>query len=912
MNWSRILTSYFVIAQLVLAPVFSYAGAPELEVQNGQLTDAGKKNAAALSEYAAKMNYDSRVDSANGKMYFIDRESKKTVGEVILRDQKSLMEYSPSTLNKRLSAGIAGLKMANKASMEHAWKSFPVESGAFFLALGGMTAVQLLTNYADNPVGMKQHIEHSLSPVGQLGFFMFMYSQGITSNALSMWMKNPKMGMPIGMLGMTVGMAVQSYFSQVVGDPHIRACAAKIFQNDKSVENACDGAYKYFVLDKKILEGPGIASLLGSFLLITGARMAAGAVLRMVGIELGTLLVPGGVEVKALRWVVTLAVSGANAALFTAVQMKLEQYISYAWKNYFDGKEFVGFNDDLVEKIAAQKKSNWTGKASDLNSEVKDFSKKMEAWRVNNLSDAYGAHQAWSEFLGQLTQMYAASFNFYDTYVPEVLATKDSMIDRVYPLNGVTPKDLSDGSGDHYVNRPDRIEYMQAQTTVDVANMIGQNISSGYYKNMGVLPDQIKSLAAIQAGLANEDLVVKGKAINELNRQFYINSQSHGVNPYLNELSAISRKLGNQPEPLMDPGSGFTASFKYSPSFNETVKGLEFSRMTGLFATANAADFFVVQMMCGPDTSKNEPMISIVKGFPAKFSPPSIALTTSDKDSLCHTYGMTPLMRNAIYKFPAGKKYGSTPEYLRANINPEVSQDFKTWWAQRTEAPMRQAFDGFGKMYKGIIGKLYNGLNETRNSAWNQGLISNGAMNAAFQEIRLYSLILGEMLKDSYKAQHNQALPAEYFNTNLDAKITISAADYMKSEKPLLGLLQRGSRYDFNTLLSANPNADSRSLKIQTELEYQFALMNGLIQKARTQSVLSSAYQDQMKSIEAKLSEFSGLLGVNKDNPAPGLVTLGAEQKALAVTCLELLQSVSQELSMYGNMAGTARYPDSK
>lgn len=929
MNWSKIIASYFVIAQMVLAPALSHAATPGLEVDNGQLTDAGKDRVSALQEYAGKMNYDSRLDLKNNKMFLVSRETNKVVGVVALRDEKSLMEYSPSAINNKLGVQWTNMKLSSKQSMDHAWKSFPVESMAFFLALGGMTAMQLMTNYADNPVGMKQHIEHSLSPVGQMGFFLFMYSQGITTNTLNMWLKRPKLGMPIGMLGMTVGMAVNNYFSQVANDPHIRACVSHFYNGKKgdSNEKPCDGVFKYFIKDKKILEGPGIASLLGSMLVVTGARYAAGAILRIVGIELATLLIPGGIEIKGARWLMSLAGSSINAAAFTVVQMKLEHYMSYAWKNYFDGNEFNELNDKLVAGIENQKKSQWSGKADDMNSDLRDFSQKMSAWRATNLSEAYLAHHNWSTFLNELTSMYTASLTFYDLYVKELVA-KDSLIDLTYPLYGVVPKNMADDHEDNFFLRPDRVEDMQIETAKDVANYIGENLQNGSYKNLGYVKFQTDIMTKIQVGLASGDAAKQGKAILELNnaRRKYAQNVV-GAMQFPGELFKIARMLG-EPNPMFEKGRGYAATMMKSPSMTAPFKDLQYNNYNGLFKTPTVADYFIVQMMCGPDATRNEKVISITKGFPAKFSAPTIALDDEAKETLCYGTATTQIGAERLYNLPVGS-YKTAPEFLRGNINPEIAQNFNAWWESHTEAELKAAFQEFGKQYKGIIEKLYKGLNETKYSSWNRGPISNGVMTAAFQEARLYSLILGEMLKDNYKEQKKIALPAQYFNDAVDRKTVASADLYKKSKKPLLGLLAYAPRFDFATLTGAQPNADSRSLKVQKQLEAEFAILNGLIQKARTQSVKSDEFQNQLKSIEAKISEFSALLGVKKSKEAsdmmpavPGseaasesttsIVTLNPEQRALAVTCLELLQTLSQELSIYGNMAGTARYPDPK
>lgn len=894
MNWFKTLTSYIVVAQIVLVPALSHA----------QNTDG---NTATLTKYAKVSDYDSRLDLQGKKMLLIDRSTRKVAIEIPLRDNKTLTQYSPKALNQKIAAELMKAKIANSAAWSHAVKSFPTESAMFFVALGGMVAVQLFTDYANNPVGMKQHIDHQLSPVGQIGFFMFMYSQGVTSNALNLWLKRPNLAMPIGMLGMTVGLAVQTYFSQVATDPHIRACAASFFKGEtpESDSHPCEDAYKYLVLDKKILEGPGVASLLGTFLISVGGKAALGATLRLIGFEIGMWVAPGGLAMKFGR----LLVNSANIAAFTVIQMKLEHMIGYAWKNYFDGNEFVTFNDSFVAAIEAQKRSQWKSKSSEMAKDLREFSKKMSEWRVNNLSEAYMANQAWSEFLMNLTSMYNASYNFYSTYVDQ-LNSQNSLVDRAYPLNGVTAKGLNAGHEDLYLVRPERIELLQAETTLDVAAKVADRIRGGYYKSLGFNREQLNAVLRIQTGLASEDVNTKGRSILELNNLIRKYSMITVGSPlFSRELQMIHGLLG-QPKPLFEKGRGFAASMLLSPNTMSVYKDLQLDSVNGRFATPDVTDYFVVQMICGPEIARREKVITMLKGFPAQFRPPALTLDDGNKDDLCSSAGQ-PIAKERIYNLPFSG-YKTAPEYLRAKMDPEVAKDFITWWEKGTEAPLKEAFKGFAASYKEVVAKLYKGLNNTQNSSWNRGFISNGALLAAFQELRLYSLILGELLKDSYKTQNKIEIPNIYLNATIDPKITMSAADYAKSKKPLLALLGRASRYDFNTLLSMQPNADSRSLKIQKKLENQFAIMNGLIQKAQKQSVKSETFQNQMKAVEATLSEFSSLFGINKDNPGPGLVTLNEDQKTLAVTCLELLQSISQELAMYGNMAGTASYPEAK
>jgi len=377
---------------------------------------------------------------------------------------------------------------------------------------------------------------------------------------------------------------------------------------------------------------------------------------------------------------------------------------------------------------------------------------------------------------------------------------------------------------------------------------------------------------------------------------------------------------------MFEKGRGFATSFLKSKDMMGSLKDAKVAKVNGRFSTPDITDFYVVQMMCGPEVSQNEKVISIVSGFPAQFKAPALALDEGDKDNLCLGASNQPWAKERIYNLPFSKQK-TVPEYLRANMDPEAAKDFAAWWDKGTESQMKEAFANFKELYKPVASKLFAGLNNTKMSAWNRGLISNGAIIAAFQELRMYNLVLGELLKDTYRAQKKTEIPQNYLSVTLDDKIPLAKQDFEKTQKPLLGHLGRGSRYDFNTLVSKNPNAKSRSLKIQKQLENDFLVLNQLIQKAQKGLVKTKDFQDQMKAIEIRLSDFGALLGVTAAGeskafamPKPGetvqevasLITLSDQQKALAVTCLELLQTVSQELVMYGNMAATGMYQSEK
>lgn len=936
MSWFKTLTCYLVVAQMLLAPVLAHAEQkPEVVTQitsmsfradgtsssTGQnvLTEEGKQRVQSLTKYANNLGYDSRTDLQNKKVLLINRDTKKVEIEIPLTDEKTLKGYSPKTLGQKLSAEMRKVKTAGSAAWSQTVRGLPVESALFFIALGGMVAMDLMTNYANNPVAMQQHIEHSLSPVGTLGFGMFMLGQGVTSNVMSIWLRNPKLQMPIGMLGMTVGFAMQTYFSQVMMDPHLRACAASIFKGEKIEGNdhPCEGAYKYLVLDKKIFTGPTVTALLGSFALGVAAKAAIGKTLRMVGFNIAMWIAPGGAAMK----VVQVAIKVADMVAFTAIQMEMEHMMTYPWKNYWDGKDFVDINDRIVAYIEAQKKSQWSTKPTEMIAELKKFNEKMADWRLNNISEAYMAHQGWEALLKQLTSVYNQSYNFYSTYTSNLLNTEGSKIDRAYPLNGVTPYGLEPGHEDLYVLAPQRVELLQKMTVAEVATEITKKLDEGYYASQGFNQEQLTAVSQIRTGLTSDDLNTIGRALYNLTVLISKNTRNAVGSPrFASELTQIYYKLG-KPEPMFEAGRGYAASMMLSPSTLQNIGAAPVDKVNGRFSTPTSADYFVVQMMCGPEVASGEKVVSVTKGFPAKFNPPALALDNGDKDNLCLGASTTPWENWRIYNLPFSKQK-TAPDYIRANIDPEAAKDFAAWWAKGSDAQMREAFKTFSISYKEIVKKLMEGLDRSERSTWNRGFISNGSLRANMQEISVYLIILGELLKDTYKAQYKTDLPAEYFSKDVDTKIGVDKRDNTLSYKPLLSRLG-SNRYDFNTLISANPNADVRSLKIQKQVGAKVFAIHSLIREAassRGSQVNTTAVNEALSALAAQIKAFGGLLGVQPDEQNPEasegtdatLVTLSEDQKALAVTCLELLQEAANELGMYGNMVLTASYPEPK
>lgn len=917
MTWFKKILVSIALLNIAIGPAFA-----------GNMTDAEKAKMSQYKEYLEPMGYRLVVDENNKKAFVYDKGSNKLAMEIPFGDEENLKKFTPKSLNRMLLDEMVRVKGAGKAAFSHSLKALPTESLIFFVAMGAVVAGQLITNYSQNPVAMKQHIEHQLSPIGVFGFFAFMASQGLTSNVLAMYMTNPKFQHMIPYLGMTVGAFVQSYLSQVASDPNVMACGkvmmgGQITQKDQEAgidADPCAKAYEYLVLKKKIWEfAPGMVSMLASSALAgLGQAMITRAVLKLTGVDIALWLMPGTMELKGIR---LLVVKGLQISAFVAIDAWLNRKVTYAWKNFFDGNDFIDMNNRLNTEVNSLKKSQWSTSSGELKKEIKDFRTKMTEWRMMNLSEVYEAHQAWSENLYQLTSMYNSSYSFYNAFVNEV---RNARYDQQplkpllisYPLNGVPAKNMQQGREDLYFQSPKMVENWQADTVYEAVDFIDQIMKSQDWKY--VYPPEKAQVQKIRDLMNSDDRMKMGEGLLLLNKTIEIAVQSvAATRQYVHILTAIKEKLGGKVDPMLEPGRGFLATYEIAPSTAETLKGTAYYRQVGVFYTPHLTDYLMMQMICGPDVEKGQSAVKNSRGFPSVFLPPQLKASNDDFDQACVTLGSPKLRVDGIFSFPVkaaatGKDYKGFLTYLVENARSSAvgagtgESSFPQWWTQNTESQMRKAFEEYAKGYDGIVANMvrtvyrqnresYSNVfakiwdkvgNSTKNffdrAFWdrvrddkatlNRGPISNGAMNSAFQEERAYLSILNEMLQPT----------AQY-------------------------------KMDLATILTKAPT--QQHLK---EVENQFAILNGLIQQIKVvqvegreaiQSNLENyQLEDQLQKIQGSLTQVSAALGIGDAPAEQAIVKLTDAQKEIAVACLENLQALASEVMMYGSMANAVSW----
>lgn len=885
MKWfSKILTAIAAV-NMILAPV-AQAAANWTEKEKAQL--------AQYRDFLEPMGYTLYVDKESKKAQVFDKTTKKLAMEIPFGEEKQLRKFSPKSINKMMLDEMVRIKNASKASLSHTVRNLPTESAMFFVAMGAVVAGQLITNYSQNPVAMQQHIQHQLSPMGVFGFFTFMYSQGLTSNLLSTYIKNPKFHHMIPYLGMTVGAFLQTYLSSIASDPNVKACAkvmmgGKVSQKDTAAgveEDPCGKAYEYLVIHKKIWEyAPGIASMLiSSGAAALGQALLTKVVLRVTGVDIAVWLTPGTMQVKGLR---LLIVKGLQISAFVALDMWFNRHVTFAWKNLFDGADFHDMNRDMVNHVNTLKTAKWNGSTDNLKHEMKHFHQKMMDWRMINMAEVYEAHHNWSEALKSLTSMFNSSYSFYNDFVNEVRNARfnESQVQpllRTAPLNGVTPLDMAEGREDLYLTHPQFIEGMQLDTVAEAAIKAEALMKSD--KTKYLYPAEKKAINGIIAKLSTGDRDQIGKGLLELNTNMRIAAQNVSSSQnYFHVMNEIRSYMGS-PDPSLEVGRGFGQAYEKAPSTAEALAGTSYYRQVGLFKTPKITDFLVMQMICGPDVEAGGKVVKTPKiagahtGFPSVFLPPTLANQNDEFDPCFGIKADAPVER--IYNWPvraaSGKKYKGFVEYLvyeaRDNaVGTKEESAFPAWWTAKTESQMQKAFGEFSKSYDEIVVKMVRKMYNNERSSFNRGPMANGIINAVFQEERVYLALLQEMLQPSAKFDLK-------FESLLKTAPTHAALKAVESEFFVLNNLLK--KIEVKTI-------EGREV-IQSPLEnYQL--------------------EEQVTKIQTALAGVSTLLGVG-DATEGAVVTLNKQQRDIAVQALEQLQSLAQEVMMYGSMANAVSW----
>ncbi|HEY1079980.1 MAG TPA: hypothetical protein VGE46_07775, partial [Bdellovibrio sp.] len=597
----------------------------------------------------------------------------------------------------------------------------------------------------------------------------------------------------------------------------------------------------------------------------------------------------------------------------------LNRAVTYAWKNMYDGADFYDSNDDINAQINLQKKSNWQSDPKELVSELKLFKKRMSDWRMMNMSSVYEAHQNWSQALQQLTGMYNSSHAFYGDFVNQIRSARfkeETMpnLQKVYLFNGVTAKDQQTGFEDEYHNKPSMVEHSQHETIDDAGQLGLKMMKMDWAKSL--FENERAKLQSIFTKLASGKRDVMAAGLNEIRAEYINNMQNVSVSLHYRQIvQKFFSDLGG-PRPVLEPGRGYLFTYEAAPTTGKTLKGTNFYRKVGQFQTPTITDYFVMQMMCGPDSEKGQSSVRQSMGFASVFLPPQIK-NGADNFKFCDAPPQISYSENEIYSTSVAtstnKIYRGMIDYLVNEARPSIVGDqknpkFEDWWQERTETQMQAAFAQFSKSYDEIVVKLIKGIYEPGRSMFNGrpivrnpvktfeaifteqgrarqlmgGPIFNGAMNAVFQEERIYLKILEEILSPSKEFKMDfanilQTPPAHPMTQAIENEFSNLNALIKK-----IKVMKVGDREVVNSDLE-NTDIEKRVTKVQ----------NMITALGRALGVSDAAKPKE---------------GVPMSAEEAPIANLSENQKLVTVQMLEALQGLATEVMMYGTIANAVSW----
>ena len=815
-------------------------------------------------------------------------------GVIHTSEAAALREQSPQKINDRLIQQMKLVGLATRAGISHSTIRLLPESAMFFGAMGSVVAVQAFRDYAQNPVAFKQFLEHQLSPVGAFSFWTFMASQGVTSNLLSMYLKNPKFQYMIPYLGMSVGFVAQSFVSEIVSDPNVWACSKIMMGLEKPglaltdkqkesglSEDACSAAHEHFILSKKVSQlAPGFASMM---MASVGAAVAQKILIKgateISGVDVALWFVPGALEVKGLKIVL---IDGLRIGLFVHIQSLIDRPVTLGWKNMVDSRLMMDSTVDLSREMNQMKKSQWLGSDQELKASMKDLHEKMQAWRMANLAEVYEAHSNWLQAIGQLTSMYSSSYSYYNAFINEIRnsrfnESKLKLLERASPFIGVVGKGVGGKYADQYFTSPQLVEQYQLQTIDQVISNSEKDLLGP--ESSGLTGGDKKEVRAILSLFKSDDLwqITKGFAALEKARsiayQYWENDRG-----YIAFLNKMKRSLGD-PQPAVLPGQGFNISYLLSPTNFETLKDTAYYRHVGTYTTEHITEFLMMQMICGPDLENKEgSAIKTYMGFPSVFLPPQIK-EAKDTFLFCKSPFET-LSNNTIYNADiqiGNKKYKGFSSYLiheaRASIvGGQKMSNFTNWWESKTEPQMKKAFESFQKSYQQIVIKMIEEVFRTDQDRLNLSPFANGTIKASGQEEKIYLSILQDLIT-----------PAPRLAFDMDRLATWSPTE--------------------PSLKSVMNQIDGLSQLLKEKVQ----VINSRGKKMIVSTLKTSEMTLQMNSIKVQINEISKRLGL-KTKTEKSSLHLTQIQKDLASSCLDKLQDLAMEIVNYGSMANAVSW----
>ncbi len=345
--------------------------------------------------------------------------------------------YIPQTVRDEIHRqydlkGQSAVKIAKNAFMRPAsgnLHGFGAQSILFAGAIGGLMYLQLLTDYASDPLSMVKHLDSLTDPIAHMAFFSFMAANGFASDMLlkkyagvpgrvGKTAFTPKgmvsastMRIAIPYLGMSAGMMASSLTAEVLG--LMKTCVSELLKKKDGVSmmakamgqmDPCDQAkneffnfdnkveqyipmmlsmavsagtltfaQKGYVGGKAIIAGSNAGKKIAGSKLFETASKLSKPTLQFIGLRMAASVTPAGWVFNSIT-VGAALVSLSQAAGFIFVDHSVNPIVSKLWAQFWRAGSVDNYDEALLKFFQHNQKNNWN-----LDSNYTDAVKKHQA-----------------------------------------------------------------------------------------------------------------------------------------------------------------------------------------------------------------------------------------------------------------------------------------------------------------------------------------------------------------------------------------------------------------------------------------------------------------------------------------------------------------------------------------------------
>lgn len=807
-----------------------------------------------------------------------------------------LQNYSPNNFQSKLDE--IHLALSKNKPFETSLQKLPKESLMFFFILGSFSAIELFTQFEKNPMAGMDHLVHQLSPLGIFSFYNFILMNGVTHTVLDTAIKNPKAKFMIPYLSMTAGFVAQSLTSQLLSSASFQTCIKTIttkYTPKTKDEGSCQDLYDKEVITGKILENaPALTSMLISSLASAyGEKFLYQGIYKMTGVNLYLKLASKTLQVGRMTFSI---MNPLQMAAFTALDAYVFQDLVFdKWNRGITANQFHQVNEVLNTSIVSNKSSKWENPKELSNFSIaldKQVATEFRKYRSFNIRKIQESNASWNRFLEGVLKNANMTLAFY-SILSEEIANGGSKLDLKYPLAGIKTPQISDDKKSVFLTKPLYAENMQLFHINESSNQL-EHLKSEALKNHLLYGDEKKWLESSINKLTSNDksLIIESLQFinNELKKKMSIKS------PYYSYLLKIKDVIGDF-NPELEAGFGFLKNIISVQKAENIYKMIP--DYIGIFKIKDPSNYLLMSMICGVDLNDKVSLVKYSRGFAAEFNPPKVVI--GPKPSICDGRGEYDEIFISTHKFigPDNIEYKNALDYLRKNFNPDLIGLAQTtqWWETNIQLSFSETFNNFSSKYNYIMRDFLDALKNKENNK-NLGPIAEAPLVSLIQEMRIYNLVQGEILKDLYIQQ--KQIPLFQQNRNLFSSVEDKKIpDYSPSESLLfpnsdkfknanqktpniLRALELNfvSNWDvIQTAFGQKLTKDSSfnySLYIQTEIDY---LIQKIIWNISSIQAKEKCYRDnsrsckivfnkkidreliksEIKLIESKISEFAQL-----------------------------------------------------